>query len=324
MQSTQATVAHGDIRVELVVEPAFEWASGTVASARQTAVASRILARIDDVRVRAGDELQANDALVDLDARDYALRTRQASEALRGAQAQLELARIEKDRAESLVQRGSGTRQRLDQARSELRMAQAEVDRLAQGLSEAETALSHTVIRSPITGRVIDRLAEPGDTATPGQVLLRLYDPSVLRVEVPVRESLAIHLSPGQALRVQIAALGKQVMAAIDEIVPFAELGARTLLVKVRLPPAPEVIAGMFARVAIPSGEHQRLVVPVAAVERIGQLEFATVAGTQGRLERRLITTVEVSGPDRVEVLSGLREGEALVIAPYTPDSKSR
>lgn len=296
--------------VERVVEPAVEWASGTLASARQTAISSRILARIEDIRVHAGDYVEEGDTLVVLDARDYDSRLRQVSDALRGARARIELAQAEKDRAETLLQRGTGTRQQFDRANSELLVAQAEGDRLEQSLSEAETALSYTVIQSSASGRVIDRLAEPGDTASPGAVLLRLYDPGVLRVEVPVRESLAVHLEVGRSLGVEIPAMGQAIDGVIDEIVPFAEPGARTLLIKVRLPPDRRLFAGMFARVAIPAGERTRLMMPSAAVERIGQLEFAAVITPDGRLERRIVTTGEIDREGRVEVLSGLREGD--------------
>lgn len=300
------------VTVELTMEPAVEWASGALASARQTAVSSRILARIEEIPVHAGDDVAEGDTLVVLDAREFESRVRQASEALRGAEAQRELAQVEKDRAETLLQRGTGTQQRLDQAVSGLRVAQAEVDRLGQSLMEARTMLSHTEIQSPVSGRVIDRLAEPGDTATPGGVLLRIYDPGVLRVEVPVRESLAVHLGVSQVLRVQIPALGDDIDGVIDEIVPFSEPGARTLLIKVRLPPDPRLFAGLFARVAIPAGERTRLILPSSAVDRIGQLEFVTVITTAGRLERRLVTTGEIDQQGRVEVLSGLREGDRI------------
>lgn len=300
------------IAVELVSGPAVEWASGALASARRTAVSSQILARIEDIRVRAGDTVAKGDTLVVLDAREYRARLSQFDQALKGARAQLVLARAEKDRAERLMQRGTGTRQRLDRAVSDLGVAQAEVQRLEQSLAEARTALSHTVITSPVAGRVIDRLAEPGETATPGAVLLQIYDPSALRVEVPVRESLAVRLGPGQTLNIRIPAIDKNVDGTIDEIVPFAEPGARTLLVKVRLPPDPRLIAGMFARVAVPAGTQSRLVVPDSAIERIGQLEFARVISTSGTAERRLVTTGEVDRTGQVEVLSGLRQGETV------------
>jgi hypothetical protein len=108
-----------------------------------------------------------------------------------------------------------------------------------------------------------------------------------------------------------VPALGAPVEGRIDEIVPFAERGARTLLVKVSLPRSDaRLFAGMFARVAIPAGERRRLLVPEAAVERVGQLAFVTVVTQEGAPERRLVTTGELAAEGLVEVLSGLRAGE--------------
>jgi RND family efflux transporter MFP subunit len=300
--------------IALVVErtePSVTWAAGEVASARHTEVSARVVARIEEVRVRAGSAVVEGDVLVVLDARDLAARAGEAEEALRSGRAQLELARTEYARARSLLEEGVGTRQRVDQTRTARDAAEARVQGLQQALEEARTALSFAQIRAPAGGRVIDRFAEPGDTAMPGRPLLRIYDPTLLRVEVPVRESLAVHLNVGQTLRVEIPALDRSVDGDIDEIVPFAERGARTLLVKVGLAAGSErLFAGMFARVGIPSGERRRLLVPEAAVERVGQLEFVHVAGDGDALERRMVTTGETLDSGEVEVLSGLAAGE--------------
>ncbi|WP_158008323.1 efflux RND transporter periplasmic adaptor subunit [Methyloceanibacter methanicus] len=289
-----------------------EWASGAVESARRTTVAARILARIEDVHVVAGDEVAKGDILVTLDARDLMARVQQAREALKAGEAQRDLARQELTRTEQLLERGVSTQQRFDQAVSNLRVAEAQVDRLKQDLNEAQTALSFTEILAPVAGRVVDRLAEPGDTATPGQSLLRLYDPLALRVEAPVRESLALNLKTGDVLRVEIPALQDTLSGQIDEIVPYAEPGARTLLVKVRLPSDTAALAGMFARIAVPAGERARLLVPADAVKGIGQLEFVTVA-SDGQIGQRMVTTGQLSDDGRREVLSGLKEGERVV-----------
>jgi membrane fusion protein, multidrug efflux system len=301
----------GVASVEAVTAPAIEWASGDVASARHTAVASRVLARIEEIRARAGSVVSEGDVLVVLDARDLQARVGEAAEALRSSKAQLELARLERARVEELFRTGVAPRQRLDEVRSKLRAAEAAFEGRKQALDAATAAASFAEIRSPVSGRVIDRLAEPGDTAVPGQPLLRIYDPTRLRVEAPVRESLAVHLTVGDVMRVDVPALGEPVEGRIDEIVPFAERGARTLLIKVSLPRTDgRLFAGMFARVAIPAGERRRLLVPDLAVERIGQLEFATVIDSDGSVERRLVTTGEPAGDQAVEVLSGLQAGE--------------
>jgi membrane fusion protein (multidrug efflux system) len=294
--------------------PVTEWASGSVASARHTVVASRVLATIEDVRVRSGAEVAAGEVLVVLDARDLAAREQEASQAHAAARAQLGLAEREAERFAHLVAEGVATVQESDRAAAALRVARADVERTQQGLAAAQVAKSHAEIRSPVSGRVVDRLAEPGETATPGKPLLRIYDPSVLRVEAPVRESLAVGLHLGQPLDVEVASLGLRVEGAVDEIVPFAEAGARTLLVKVRLPADARLYAGLFARVAIPAGERTRVLVPETAVVREGQLEQVWMADGTGAAELRAVTTGERLADGRIEVLSGLREGERVRI----------
>jgi RND family efflux transporter MFP subunit len=301
--------------VEESVGPAIDWASAEVASARHTTIASRVLARIEEVRVRAGSSVAEGEVLVVLDARDLRSRVGEAEEALRSDEARLELAEREHARAEELVRTGVAPQRQLDEATSALRAARAQVAGRREALSEARTAASFAEIRSPVSGRVVDRLAEPGDTAVAGRPLLRVYDPALLRVEAPVRESLAVGLRVGDVLRVDVPALGEPVEGRIDEIVPFAERGARTLLVKVSLPRADaRLFAGMFARVAIPAGERRRLLVPERAIERVGQLEFVTIVDGQDRAERRMVTTGERAPGGAVEVLSGVQAGERVLL----------
>lgn len=302
-------------------ESVLAWSSGTVASARQTTVAARVLARIEAVHVRAGAEVNKGDALIDLDARDFEARLSRARDMFAAAEARRDLAATEEMRARELLASGVATQQRLDTATSALRVALAELAGMARSLEEVETALSYTTIRSPVTGRVVDRLAEPGETASPGRALLHIYDPTVLRVEAPVRESLAVILSLGDVLSVELPALGLTGDGVVDEIVPYAEPGARTMLIKIRLGQSENVMAGMYARVAVPAGRRERLLVLEAAIERIGQLEFALVAGPDGRTERRLVTTGATDDEGRIEVLSGLEEGErvALLSRAYRP-----
>jgi RND family efflux transporter MFP subunit len=294
--------------------PLLERVSGTVASSRHTTVSSEILARIVEVRPRAGSNVEQGEVLVVLDARDLDARVREAEEALRAARSERELARKEAERVEELHQRNVASQQDLDRARSRSQVAAAALEGAQQRLEDAKVGRTHAEIRSPVSGRVIDRLAEPGDTAAPGVPLLRIYDPATLRIEAPVRESLAVTLRTSQRIRVEIDALGRSFEGVIDEIVPFAEPGARTLLVKVRLPQDPALLAGMFGRIEVPAGDTSRLLVPAAAVERVGQLEFVTVLRGDGAAERRLVTTGRAAGAGELEVLSGLAEGERVLL----------
>lgn len=300
--------------VTRVVETAVEHASGTVMSSTQTTVSAKILARIESIEVVAGSVVQKGELVVTLDDRDLAARLAEAREELRAARARFDLAGRERERTRKLSEAKVASEEQLDQTRSAFFVARADVSGAEQRVADAEVAVSFAEIRTPVTGRVVERLAEPGDMASPGVPLLRIYDPSALRLEVPVRESLAVSLTVGQDLRARIDALDETFEGRIEEIVPFAEPGARTLLVKVRLPENARLFAGMFGRLEVPAGEKVQLLVPEAAVTRIGQLAFATIVDGEGRAERRWVTTGRPAENGLIEVLSGLEAEERVLL----------
>ena len=208
------------------------------------------------------------------------------------------------------------SQQEYDQARRNLEVAQAEERRAQQAISEAAVLLSYTTIRAPKAGRIVDRLAEPGDTARPGEPLLVLYDASSLRLEAPVLEHLAVKLQPGQQLSVYVDALEREITATIDEIVPQADAPSRSFLVKASLPKSDDLYEGMFGRLRIPAGTRRHLCLATDAVQHVGQLEFVEVVAADRSIERRYVKTGRVGIPGRIEVLSGLRAGEQVVLHP--------
>jgi membrane fusion protein (multidrug efflux system) len=288
--------------------------SGTISSSRHTTVSAKILARIESSPVAAGDVVEQGDIVVTLDSRDLTARLEAAREQVTAARASLELAQSERKRIEGLHAEQIASQQQLDHARTNLAVATAELERAARQVIDAEVGLSHGEIRAPVGGRVVDRLAEAGDTASPGVALLRIYDPGAMRLEAPVREGLATRLRPGQAVRVQVEALDLELEGEIDEIVAAAEPGARTFLVKVRLPADLRLYSGMFGRALIPAGKSRALTVPAEAISRIGQLEFAAVVDDRGRVHRRMVTTGGRLDDERIEVLSGLASGERVAL----------
>jgi RND family efflux transporter MFP subunit len=299
--------------VELVQVPVFEEASGTVQAERKTIVSARILGVISEVRVRAGDRVEQDDMLVRLDDREARAKMEEASRALQGAEAGARKAQNDYERARKLLETGVVSRSELDQAEAAFKIQAAAAEQARQALEAARVNLSYTEVRAPVAGRIVDRFADPGDTATPGKPLLSLYDPSALRIEAAVREALVSRIRVGDRLDVRLGAEESTLPGTVDEIVPQAEAGSRTFLIKVGLPKRPEIYTGMFGRVVIPSGERERVLVPRTAIESLGQLRFAYAVGPDREIERRMVTLGPVVG-DRIEVLSGLRPGETVIL----------
>jgi RND family efflux transporter MFP subunit len=300
--------------VSEVVKEYEEEALGTLKAADRTSVSSRIMARIDEILVAADDVVQQGQELVKLQKTDLQARLKQAQESLAAATATQAEAKLVFERIQRLAEQGAATQAELDAATAGLEVAEAEVRRSEQAVIEATTTLSFAVISAPKSGRIVDRLAEPGDMAIPGEPLLTLYDPESLRLEVPVREDLAVELEPGSKVMVHIDAVDRDIEGTVSQRVPQAEAASRSFLIKVELPAAEGLFEGMFGRLRIPVGERRHLCLPVAAIREIGQLQFVDVVRDDDTLERRFIRTGRRGIPGKIEVLSGVEAGERVVL----------
>jgi membrane fusion protein, multidrug efflux system len=287
----------------------------TISARQATTISSRIIARITRIHVRAGDSVTEGQLLLELERSDLESRASQASERVHAVAARLTEARLSLERAQNLHAQGLVARAVLDEARASHDSLTAELANAQRAAEEAEVAISYTRIRAPIDGRVIDRFAEPGDTASPGERLLSLYNPLSLRIEAAVRETLALPLRLGQEIPVEIPTLERRLMSQIEELVPAADPGSRSFLVKARVEYQDDLLPGMYARLLIPAGIERRVLIPADFTLRFGQLDMVWV-WRDGAAERRFVRLGNPDGTGRVEVLSGLAAGELLVPPP--------
>jgi len=311
---TQATQAPAEVaEVQWIERPRQESAVGTVRPVHETTVAAKILARVVEIRVKAGQPVQAGEVLVRLDDADLQARVKQAEAALATAQSHWQRARSDYQRALQLLQSKALAQAEFDRVENDYRAARAEWERATQALQEAKVFLGYATITAPMSGIVVDKRVEAGDTVVPGQALLTLYDPSRMQLLVTVRESLAERLQVGQKVRGRIEALRLECEGTISEIVPELQAASRSFIVKVTGPCPPGVHSGMFGRIFIPLDHEKILVVPAAAVRKVGQLDLVEVIATDGQRQRRHVQLGrQLDG--LYEVLAGLRPGERVVV----------
>jgi membrane fusion protein (multidrug efflux system) len=310
-------LARPDLRlaeVRLLRRPRLETAVGTVRPVHEAAVASKLLAKVVEVRVKAGQAVTQGEVLVRLDDADLRARLQQAQATLAAARSAYDQAQADQRRAQRLLAGKAISPAEYDKFATALRTAQAEVQRAQQAVQEAQVLLDYATIRAPLSGIVVDKRVSVGDTVQPGQVLLTLYDPAHMQMIVSVRESLAQRLRVGQKLRGRLDALHYECEATVSEIVPEAQTSSRSFLVKVTGPCPPGVHSGMFGRLFIPLDEEEVLVVPAAAVHQVGQLDLVDVVVNQ-QVQRRLVQLGQRQDGN-YEVLAGLRAGEKVVLPP--------
>ena len=317
--------------------------AGGVVRARVTAlIASRVMAPIADVRVRAGDRVRRGDVLVTLDARDLraneayaraaavsAAESVRATEAdVRAAESRVQLARLTRERIAALHARRSATPAELDEAVAALAAAEAAYAagqaHLASTTAGAEAAkatasaaavsATYATLTAPFDGIVAERSAEPGSMATPGSPLLTLEDPTTYRLELRIDESRAAVVAPGGTALVQLDGRDTPIAGSVVEIARV-DSASHSFLVKIDLPRNSGVRSGQYGRAAFSGPRRRAITVPTSALVRRGQLTFVFVADADQRVHLRPVS-LGVTAGGRSEILAGVREGDRVVVSP--------
>lgn len=323
---------------------------GTVRARQTVVVSSRLMASILAVHARIGERVTKEQALIELDDRELSSAVT-ASEAARAeadsaiagteqaiaaARAQLDLANVTHRRFEDLLSKESVSQQEYDESTARVRLAESRLqaatsqkgqaqrkrEQAEAAITTAQTRLSYTRIAAPATGIVVERLVDPGSLANPGAPLLKIEPSGRHQLEIDVPETYIGALRQGQILTVRLDALGEagRLEGRVAEIVPVINVASRTFTVKLMLPPHSAIKSGLYGSALLPGETRPALMIPIQAVVEHGQLKSVLVV-EDGVAKRRLVTVGEADG-DRVEVLSGLTQGESVVLNPSSiPDA---
>lgn len=287
-------------------------AVGTVQPEQIATVTARVVANLVEMRASAGQRVTSGATLAVLDDRDLRHRVEQAQDAARSAEATLAQAKADYARDKPLFDQKVITPYDFEHTRTALDVAAANLHRLQQAEREAEVGLSYSVIRSPFTGTVVDKLANVGDLAAPGKPLLTMYEQGRLWFAANVPENLLDRVHLGDVMTFRIDALGRDWQGRVVEIVPSSDPASRTVVVRLHMPDTADVLPGMFGRLRVAMEPEQVLALPASAVIRAGQLTMVDVV-RGGRLERRTVQLGRAVG-DGFEVQSGLAAGETVVL----------
>lgn len=307
---------HQDIyTVVLTHDEVYEPIAASITAKQASIMSSRLLARIESINVRSGDTVKKGQLLIQLEKSDLQSQVLQAQEQINGVNARYIEAEKNFQRSTEVHQLKLISDVELDEAKANFDSLTAELTTAKQALKQAETTLSYTELRSPIDGRVVDRFAEPGNTAQPGNKLISIYNPLSLRVEGQVREELALSLKQGQTISVQLPTFDQTLSAQIEEIVPAANTGSRSFLVKASIHYQEQLLPGMYARMLISAGKNAQIYIPSDRVAHVGQLTMVWV-NEQGQAQRRYVRLGKENDNGFVSVISGLAVGEQVLTKP--------
>lgn len=307
-----ALLAPGEraVRVESRTLARSQSQPGFVEAVDAAHMSARVMASVREVAVREGDRVESGALLLALDDRDARAKLAQAEAAREAARAQATAAQLAFERVERLQRGGAATEQELEGARAVHESAKAAHELAQQGVNEAQAALSWFEVRAPFAGSVLERNVEPGQLATPGQPLLTLYREDQLRVTVAAPAELASRFGVDVECELEFDTAPAR-RGRIERVLPSADASTGSVTLHIALDDVTGLRPGQLARLIAPVGEREALLVPFAAVERIGQIERVRVVSS-GRVSPVVVRTGKRHG-EFVEVLSGLRAGDEVV-----------
>ncbi|WP_374449803.1 efflux RND transporter periplasmic adaptor subunit [Stella sp.] len=296
VEAAQVTVGRAERRVNAV---------GSLRSNESVLVRPEVSGRIVTLGFEEGQKVRRGQMLVQLD-------TSVERAELAQAQAQLNLARTNAERADELVRRGAGTQRALDEARATLRTSEASVQ-LAQARIEKMTVVA------PFDGIAGLRRVSIGAFVQAGAEVVNLEQIDPLKVDFRVPEVFLAAVRTGQRIAVTVDAMaGEEFVGEVTAIDPLVDAAGRSIVIRARLAnPDDKLRPGVFARVGLTLAERENAVfVPEQSLVPQGERHFVfkVVDGGDGKKIVRL-TEVKLGQrqPARAEVVEGLTPGDVVV-----------
>jgi RND family efflux transporter MFP subunit len=328
---------------------------GALAARDQTTLSAKVPGRLQTIAVDLGSALRQGQLIAQVEPRDYELQLKQA-EALLGqararlglslqgdddniepdqtslvkeAKARLDEARKNRERIESLAEQGvlsQSDRETANAAyevaanryRDALEEANNRRAQLVQRRVEVDIArkrLADTAIYAPFDGAVQERRASMGEylvVGSPVATVVRM-DPLRLRVEVPEVAAAAIRI--GQKVRLTLDGDPALHTGIISRVSPGIARDSHMLIVEADVPNDGSLRPGSFARAEIVTKEDDRgLCVPASAIATFAGIEKVFVVENGKAVEKPVGTGRR--GADWVEIISGLKRGEVVVLDP--------
>jgi HlyD family secretion protein len=337
-------------------------ASGEIKPKKNINISALILGRIVKIGIKEGQEVKAGDFLMKLDSTQYeamAERDRafiQSSRAERiKAEAGLKRNQDFYARQKNLFDNQLISKELLEQAKSQLDIADASLRSLDFQIDQAEASLkstldnlAKTVYSSPIDGMITSKRVEEGEMAiigtmnNPGTVLMTIADLSVMEVEVQVDETDVIGVQLGQAANVRVDAFPNQIIKGKVTEIGSSALQKTTVAttttqeskdfkVVITLDnPSKLLKPGLSASADIITGERKNvLAVPIAALVVRDKAPSAEEAKAGKKAEEEGLFIMEnsrakfvpvqkgIMGELDIEIAGGLKEGQDVIVGPY-------
>lgn len=311
--------------------------TGYVVPLRRATVASKLVARVERMLVKEGEQVRADQILATLESADIKAQVLEAQAAHKTAQARvvaaeatLAEAQLLLQREKQLLERAATNQAAVDNAKSRsavadanLQAANAEVETASARLVNARSALSNTQIRSPFSGKIVRKLAEAGEVPAAGAIA-ELVDFSSLVVEADLSESRVGRIAIGTPAEVTLDAFPDvRLRAKVKEIRPTVDRQKATVLTRLTfVDTTAGILPNMSAKILFlereldeaTMKEPSRIVVPAAAVRENAGMKAVFVL-SEGKVRLTSVVLGQAYG-GQIELKQGPSPGTKVVLDP--------
>jgi membrane fusion protein, multidrug efflux system len=331
-------------------EVAQTWsADGVVEAVRQSTVSAQIAGRVKEILFDVGDTVKRGQVILRIDEREAAQAVAGSQAQVMQAQAAMQKAKSDYERARQLFAQKFISQAALDKAQADYKMALAQAAASEAGAQQSALTRGYTAVVAPFGGVVSARLVEVGELVTVGKPLMSGFDPSQMRVIVDVPEYRLADIGAHPQAMIELPSLNRRVRAVSVEVLPAADVRTHSTQIRAYLPAnetgmrpqhvtaeqpsagtaaghllphqthtrtVSEVYPGMFVRVHFTVGKVRKLLIPASAVVRRSEVVAVYVVDDKGKVRLRQVRLGEPAGQDEIEVLAGLNPGEKVALDP--------
>lgn len=292
---------------------------GTLFAKDEATIASRVEGQIEKTLADLGDRVTTGQELALIDTTSYEALARQAAANLARAQAVALNAAQNLKRSQELRKDNVASESQLDQATAEAAQAQAEVKAAEAAEAIARLNLDRSRVKSPFAAAVAERLVNAGDYVKIGTPLFRLVNDAELKLVGQVSERYAGRARLGQPVRFTVDAQpGETFEGRVYLVSPAVNTSTRSFVVAAEVSNAAgRLKASTFARGELLIEKNApTLVVPLEAVVSFAGVTKVFVV--ENNVARAREVEVGRVREGRQEILSGLKEGETVVVTGQT------
>lgn len=291
--------------------------SGSLKAVNSAVIKARVAGELQGLMVREGDAVKAGQVIARIASSDYDARVRQAREQAASAKAQADVAQRQYDNNRALVNQGFISKTALDISQSNLNAANSTYRAALAGAEVAAKSVADTVLTSPISGQVSQRLAQPGERVAIDGKIVEVVDVSRLELEASLGALESLSVRVGQTAQLQIEGSAQAIRATVARINPSAQAGSRSVLAYLSLenPAGAGLRQGLFAQGTLGTAQAALLALPLSSVRTDKPAPYVQAIENEKVVHKSVALGARgTTGGETLVAVTGLSEG-TLVIA---------